>query len=50
MASTDVGTDHGTLYHLVQQEVWQQCKAAAQPYFPPTYGVRLELRSCHFQS
>uniref|UniRef100_A0A383VBQ5 DUF952 domain-containing protein n=1 Tax=Tetradesmus obliquus TaxID=3088 RepID=A0A383VBQ5_TETOB len=39
MASTDVGTDHGTLYHLVQQEVWQQCKAAAQPYFPPTYGA-----------
>eukprot|EP00882_Tetradesmus_deserticola_P007484 GHRQ01007883.1.p1 GENE.GHRQ01007883.1~~GHRQ01007883.1.p1 ORF type:complete len:137 (+),score=69.07 GHRQ01007883.1:309-719(+) len=37
MTSTDIGTDHGTLYHLVQQDIWQQCKDTAQAYFPPTY-------------
>ncbi|KAF6263908.1 hypothetical protein COO60DRAFT_1634833 [Scenedesmus sp. NREL 46B-D3] len=37
MTSTDVGIDHGTLYHLVQQDIWQQCKDSAHAYFPPTY-------------
>jgi hypothetical protein len=41
MASTDVGADHGTLHHLVQLDIWKQCKDSAQPYFPPTYEVRL---------
>jgi uncharacterized protein (DUF952 family) len=29
--------DHGTLYHLVQQELWQNSKSSGQPYYPPSY-------------
>ncbi|KAF8066191.1 FIS1A [Scenedesmus sp. PABB004] len=31
------GTDHGTLYHLVQAPLWARCKAEGRPYMPPTY-------------
>lgn len=37
ISDTFVGQDHGTLYHLIQKDLWQQAKASAQPYFPPTY-------------
>lgn len=37
ISDTYVGQDHGTLYHLIQTDLWQQAKASGQPYFPPTY-------------
>jgi hypothetical protein len=37
ISDTFVGQDHGTLYHLIQKDLWQQAKASGQPYFPPTY-------------
>lgn len=35
--SAQPGQDHGTLYHLVQKELWQEAKGAGKPYYPPTY-------------
>mmetsp|Transcript_7795 Transcript_7795/g.14734 ORF Transcript_7795/g.14734 Transcript_7795/m.14734 type:complete len:130 (+) Transcript_7795:88-477(+) len=29
--------DHGTLYHLVPRDAWNQYKSMNEPYFPPTY-------------
>lgn len=34
-----IGQDHGTLYHLIQTDLWQQAKQSGRPYFPPTYDA-----------
>lgn len=37
MADTKILNDCGLLYHLIQQGLWESCKAEQRPYFPPTY-------------
>jgi hypothetical protein len=37
ISDTFVGQDHGTLYHLIQKDLWEQSKQSGKPYFPPTY-------------
>lgn len=37
MAAPAPVNDCGLLYHLVQQGLWQECKAEGRPYVPPTY-------------
>lgn len=39
ISDTFVGQDHGTLYHLIQKDLWEQAKQSGQPYFPPTYAA-----------
>jgi hypothetical protein len=37
ISDTFVGQDHGTLYHLIQKDLWEQSKQSGKPYLPPTY-------------
>lgn len=37
ISDTFVGQDHGTLYHLIQKDLWEQAKQSGKPYLPPTY-------------
>lgn len=48
------GSNSGIMYHLVQQTLWEQCKASNTPYYPPTYeqvsarqGAPQQTAACH---